>query len=184
MTAESERATVEALARQVVAEVSPAELPLFRATADRYFADPDGTLAVRGRPDEPLGFGAETVVALVGPFALDLVRRVVGRLVERLGDAVADAVAERVLRRTGAGSGGVASAGSASGSSGTGAGGGDSPAASGPLTFEPRRGSAPVGRRPDDARWFVRVSTARRGHAGRSARASPRRCRPERAACR
>jgi len=137
MTAESERATVEALARQVVAEVSPAELPLFRATADRYFADPDGTLAVRGRTDEPLGFGAETVVALVGPFALDLVRRVLGRLVERLGDAVADAAAERVLRRTGAGGGGVASAGSASGSPGAGAGGGDSPAASGPDPLDP-----------------------------------------------
>jgi hypothetical protein len=103
MTAESERATVEALARRVVAEVSPAELPLFRATADRYFADPEGTLAVRGRTDEPLGFGAETVVALVGPFALDLVRRVVGRLVDRLGDAVADALAERVLRKSGPG---------------------------------------------------------------------------------
>jgi hypothetical protein len=103
MTAGSERATVEALARQVVAEVSPAELPLFRATADRYFADPDGTLAVRGRTDEPLGFGAETVVALVGPFALDLVRRVLGRLVDRLGEAVADALAERVLRKSGSG---------------------------------------------------------------------------------
>jgi hypothetical protein len=128
MTAGSERATVEALARQVVAEVSPAELPLFRATADRYFADPDGTLAVRGRTDEPLGFGAETVVALVGPFALDLVRRVVGRLVDRLGDAVADALAERVLRKSG--SGGVAPTGASaatpaetSGSSGSAASG-------------------------------------------------------------
>jgi hypothetical protein len=137
MAADSERATVEALARQIVAEVSPAELPLFRATADSYFADPDGALAVRGRKDEALGFGAETVVALVGPFALDLVRRVLGRLVDRLGDVVADAVAERVLRRTTTEGGGVASAGPASGSSGTNAGGSGGSAASGPEPLDP-----------------------------------------------
>jgi hypothetical protein len=130
MAADSERATVEVLARELVAEVSPAELPLFRATADRYFADPDGTLAARGRTDEPLGFGAETAVALVGPFALDLVRRVLVRLVDRVGDAVADALAERVLRRSPSGPGGGAAPPTA-------ASGSDSSAAAGPDPLDP-----------------------------------------------
>ncbi|MGJ7441996.1 hypothetical protein [Aquipuribacter sp. MA13-6] len=102
-----DRATVEALARDLLADVSPAELPLFRATADSYFADPDRALSARGRSDEPLGFGIEAAVTLVGPFALDLVRRVLTSLTDRVGDALAEAVARRLHRRreaTGTGS--------------------------------------------------------------------------------
>jgi len=94
-----DRATVEALARQLVADVSPAELPLFRATADSYFADPGRSLSPRGRQDEALGFGVEAVVTLVGPFALDLVRRVLTSLTDRVGDALAEAVARRLGRQ-------------------------------------------------------------------------------------
>jgi len=87
---------VEALARQVVADVSPAELPLFSATAARYRADPGGTLAPpRGR-DDALGFGAEAAVLLITPFALDLAKRVLLRLFDRLGDSAADGLAARV----------------------------------------------------------------------------------------
>jgi hypothetical protein len=71
---------------------------LFRATANRYFSDPEGTLTSRGKPDEELGFGAEAAIVLVGPFALDLARRVLGRLVERLGEAAADALTNRLRR--------------------------------------------------------------------------------------
>lgn len=87
---------VEALARQVVADVSPAELPLFSATAARYRADPAGTLTPRGGDDQVLGFGAETAVVLITPFALDLVRRLLSRLSEKLGDSAADSLAGRI----------------------------------------------------------------------------------------
>ncbi len=100
-TAGPDRAAVEALARDVVALVSPGELPLFRATAEAYFADPGRAPAVRGRTDEELGFGVETAVALVGPFALDLVRKVLTSLTEKVGDALAEAVAARLARRVG-----------------------------------------------------------------------------------
>lgn len=93
---------VDVLARQVVATVSPAELPLFRATASRYRTDPDGTLAVQPRADEALGFGAEAAVVLVTPFALDLARRLLTRLAEKLGDGAADTLAARILARLGA----------------------------------------------------------------------------------
>ena len=89
-------AAVEALARQVVADISPAELPLFAATAARYRADPAGTLAAAHPRDEVLGFGAEAAVVLVTPFALDLVRRILGRLSEKLGDSAGDSLASRI----------------------------------------------------------------------------------------
>ena len=98
MTGITEREAVEALAREVVADVSPAELPLFRATADRYFADPQATLAAGGKSDEALGFGAEAVIVLVGPLALDLAKRVLVRLVEGLGDSAATALFSRLRR--------------------------------------------------------------------------------------
>jgi hypothetical protein len=86
----------DALARQVLAGVSPAELPLFQATATRYHADPAGTLAVRTKGDEKLGFGVETAVVLLAPFALDLAKRLFTKVAEKLGDSAADGLAKRI----------------------------------------------------------------------------------------
>src|SRR4051794_5857885 len=87
---------VEALARRVVADVSPAELPLFSATAARYRADPAGTLKPKGAGDAALGFGAEAAVVLVTPFVLDLVSRMLHRIGDKLGDSAADGIAARI----------------------------------------------------------------------------------------
>jgi hypothetical protein len=94
---------VDALARQVVADVSPAELPLFRATAARYHADPSGTVGAKPRADETLGFGAETAVVLITPYALDLVKRLFTRIVEKVGDGAADSLAARIVKLFGGG---------------------------------------------------------------------------------
>ena len=88
---------VDALARQVVADVSPAELPLFGATAARYHADPAATLATKPSSDETLGFGAETVAVLVAPYALDLIQRLFAKLADRLGESAADGLTHRIL---------------------------------------------------------------------------------------
>jgi hypothetical protein len=87
---------VDALARQVVADQAPAELPLFNATAARYRADPAGTLAAGSKADETLGFGIETAVILLAPFALELVKRVFMQLADKVGDSAADSIAGRV----------------------------------------------------------------------------------------
>lgn len=87
---------VEALARQVVTQVSPGELPLFTATATRYRADPAGTLRPQRSGDAALGFGAEAAVVLMTPFALDLVSRMLRRVGEKLGDSAADGIASRI----------------------------------------------------------------------------------------
>jgi hypothetical protein len=93
---------VEALARRAVTDVSPAELPLFSASAARYRADPDAALRAGGAGDRALGFGVETAVVLVTPFALDLVKRMFTRLAEKLGDSAADSLAGRIARWFGA----------------------------------------------------------------------------------
>ncbi len=89
-------AAVEALARQVVAQVSPGELPLFSATAAHYRTDPVGTVTPHRSGDSALGFGAETAVVLVTPFVLDLVARMLRRLGDKLGDSAADGIASRI----------------------------------------------------------------------------------------
>jgi hypothetical protein len=94
---------VDALARQVVAGVSPAELPLFRATAARYHADPTGTVAAKPKTDETLGFGADAAVLLITPYALDLVKRLFTRVVEKVGDGAADSLAARIVKLFGGG---------------------------------------------------------------------------------
>jgi hypothetical protein len=92
------RGLVEELARDVVSQVSPAELPLFRATAAQYFADPRRATSRREGADETLGFGAEAAVLLVGPFALELVKGVLTRLLGTVGNAAADGLASRLRR--------------------------------------------------------------------------------------
>lgn len=82
--------------RQAVAAVSPAELPIFSATAARYRADPQSTMAPAAARSSTLGFGAEAAVVLVTPFALDLVKRLFTRLSEKLGDSAADSLAGRI----------------------------------------------------------------------------------------
>ena len=87
---------VAALAREVVSDVSPAELPLFAATVTRYRSDPAEALRSGGSSDRALGFGVETAVVLVTPFALELVKRMFARLADRLGDSAADSLAGRI----------------------------------------------------------------------------------------
>jgi len=99
MTHESVRdQAVEALARQAVSDVSPAELPLFSASAARYRKDPGEALRSGGSGDRALGFGVEASLVLVTPFALELVKRMFTRLAEKLGDSAADSLAGRITR--------------------------------------------------------------------------------------
>jgi len=74
---------VAGLARAAVERAAPEELPLFRATSEAYFADPDA-LAQQKPRDEMLGFGVEAAAMLVTPVALQVARDVIGFLQEQL----------------------------------------------------------------------------------------------------
>jgi hypothetical protein len=83
------------LAREVVAETAPAELPLFRATSRAFFEDPDRALQQRSK-DEMLGFGAETV-AFLTPYALAIARPVIALLMSELAKHVQERSADTVV---------------------------------------------------------------------------------------
>jgi hypothetical protein len=74
---------VAGLARAAVERAAPEELPLFRATSEAYFADPDA-LEQKAPRDELLGFGVEAAAMLVTPVALQVARDVIGFLHEQL----------------------------------------------------------------------------------------------------
>jgi hypothetical protein len=89
------------LARKLVADTAPQELPLFRATSSAYFRDPQEVLARRKGRDEMLGFGVETAVVLLTPVALEVAKTVVSFVAMRVraaaekgaGDLIEDKVA-------------------------------------------------------------------------------------------
>jgi hypothetical protein len=88
MTEQVPDAVVADAAREIVARAAPQEIPLFRATSEAYFADPEKALADRKPKDEMLGFGIETAALLLTPVIIDVVRRVAVALVNSAGDAV------------------------------------------------------------------------------------------------
>ena len=95
--------TVE-LAREVVAQTAPHELPIFRATSRAYFQDPHRALQQRSK-DEMLGFGVESM-ALLTPYILAIAKPIVALVMnelakqvqERSGDSIVIWV-RRLLRR-------------------------------------------------------------------------------------
>jgi hypothetical protein len=108
MTEPVDNEVVDEVARGLVAQTAPQELPLFRATSEAYFADPDQVLAGKEDRDEMLGFGAEAVVTLVTPVALEVAKTVVGYLATQLvsvmeqhaGEAIATQVRKLFHRDT------------------------------------------------------------------------------------
>jgi hypothetical protein len=88
MTEQVPDAVVADAAREIVARAAPQEIPLFRATSEAYFADPEKALADRKPKDEMLGFGIETAALLLTPVIIDVVRRVAIALAKSAGDAV------------------------------------------------------------------------------------------------
>ena len=88
MTEQVPNAVVADAAREIVARAAPEEIPLFRATSEAYFADPDKALAENKPKDEMLGFGVETAALLLTPVIIDVVRRVATALLNSAGDAV------------------------------------------------------------------------------------------------
>ncbi len=95
---------VQQLARGVVADVAPAELPIFNAVSRAYAKDPDWALKSAAGRDEVLGFGieagllltpaviaiAETVIHFIGVELLKLGQQAAGAAVD---DAVHGAMA-------------------------------------------------------------------------------------------
>ncbi|MBA2669598.1 MAG: hypothetical protein H0U67_04425 [Gemmatimonadetes bacterium] len=77
---------VSDIARDVVQQVAPRELPLFAATSRAYFEQPD-RLMRRNAGDRTLGFGPEFAIALT-PVILMVVKATIELLSTILQDAL------------------------------------------------------------------------------------------------
>jgi hypothetical protein len=58
------------VARDLVGQVAPQEMPLFRANSEAYFKDPEKALKDRKSEEEMLGFGTGEAMSFVTPVAL------------------------------------------------------------------------------------------------------------------
>ena len=98
---------VAALARASIERAAPEELPLFRATSQAYFNDPEALEKQRSR-DEMLGFGVDAAVMLVTPVALAVAKDVIEFIgahlrarAEKEGGGAIDRVLDRLVNRDG-----------------------------------------------------------------------------------
>ena len=83
MTESAENDIVADVARGLVAQTAPQELPLFRATSEAYFEDPQKVLEQKRGKDEMLGFGVE-IAMFVAPVALEVAKAVVKFVADEL----------------------------------------------------------------------------------------------------
>ncbi|MGX8903783.1 hypothetical protein ACR820_00595 [Streptomyces netropsis] len=58
------------IARDVIEEIAPDEVPTFSAVSRAYFADPQRALSGRGSRQAPLGFGSGMVELILTPIVL------------------------------------------------------------------------------------------------------------------
>lgn len=89
---------IKEVARRVVSQVAPGELPVFTVLAEATLADPDRMMQDRADVRERLGFGIGEAAALITPFAILAAREVVQYATRGALDA-GTAAATRFLRR-------------------------------------------------------------------------------------
>jgi hypothetical protein len=79
---------IVAVARDVITEVAPQELPLLSPISAAYFNNPEEALQSRTSKDEPLGFGAPVNAQFLTPVVLAVTAQVVSFLAEEVRKAV------------------------------------------------------------------------------------------------
>jgi|SRR5882724_4449009 len=77
MTTSEQNQLIADLARDIVEQTAPQELPLFRATSAAYFKNPNKVLKKTKGKDDILGFGVGEAVVLMTPSLLFIMTHVV-----------------------------------------------------------------------------------------------------------
>ena len=72
------------VARDLVSQMAPQEMPLFRANSEAYFKDPQKVLDSQTGKDDMLGFGTGEVVAYLTPVVLSISVEVIKFLTEEV----------------------------------------------------------------------------------------------------
>jgi hypothetical protein len=81
MTETSHQDLITELGREQIAHLAPQEMPLYRASSEAYFKDPDKALKGRQGKDEMLSFGSGEAVTFLTPIILAVLSEVVKYLV-------------------------------------------------------------------------------------------------------
>jgi hypothetical protein len=81
------------VARDIVADIAPQELPIFPAVSGAYFANPSTAMKQR-KKEAGLGFGAEALSALLTPVVLFVLTQVVAILGETAKKVATDELAK------------------------------------------------------------------------------------------
>lgn len=81
---------VSDISRDVLSEVAPQEMPLFRAASQAYFKNPNTTPTQKTGDDDMLGFGAGEAVTLLTPYLLPATAEVIKFLAEEVKKAVSE----------------------------------------------------------------------------------------------
>lgn len=82
------------VSRDIIEQIAPDELVLFRATSEAYFKDPAKALKQQGGKDEMLGFGFEEAIPLLTPVVLAVTEQVVRYLAAAFAKAATDKSAD------------------------------------------------------------------------------------------
>ena len=102
MTEPVDSALVRDVARLVITEAAPAELPLFGPISEQYLADSGRALSGRNSADETLGFGMAAAGMLLTPVALavvtDVLKHLAGQMLNSTLDRSAQATRDRLRR--------------------------------------------------------------------------------------
>ena len=76
------------VARDLVSQIAPQEIPLFRATSEAYFKDPQALLKDGESREEMLGFGTGEAISLLTPVAIAISVEVVKFVTEEVKKSV------------------------------------------------------------------------------------------------
>lgn len=90
MTDKTENQLIAELARDLISQTAPQELPLFRANSEAFFTNPEKLLAGQKGKDEMLGFGAGEAIAMMTPAILAVTGEVVKFLAEEFKKTAKD----------------------------------------------------------------------------------------------
>lgn len=92
----TENELVSEIARDIVTQIAPQELPIFPAVSEAYFDDPTKALNTLKSEDRVLGFGLDPSAALLTPVVLAVLSAVFQFLVQIAEKAVEDGLGEEV----------------------------------------------------------------------------------------
>jgi len=90
MTGAENNQLIADVARDIISQTAPQELPLFRMTSAEYFKNPDKALRNQASKDKILGFGTAEMVSFLTPIVLTVVTEIVTFLTLEIKQAIAD----------------------------------------------------------------------------------------------